>query len=156
MALPFPELTPTEAAEFIQNGYTVAFSGFTPAGSPKVVAPAIAQKATDAHNAGREFKIGVITGASTGPSLDGVLAKANAISWRTPYQSNPDLRKSINEGTTHFFDMHLSQLPQYVRYGFLGNVDVAIIEACDVTKNGEIVLTTALVKTVLPSAVCAS
>lgn len=144
MMLPFPQLTPDEAASFIQNGQTIAFSGFTPAGSPKATPTALAKKATAEHAAGRPFKVGVITGASTGPSLDGALAKADAIAWRTPYQSNPDLRKAINEGRTHFFDLHLSLLPQYVRYGFLGKIDFAIIEACGISANGEITLTTAV------------
>jgi succinate CoA transferase len=86
----------------------------------------------------------VITGASTGPSIDGALAKAKAIGFRTPYQSDPDLRKSINAGETRFFDMHLSRLPQDVRYGFLGPVHCAVIEASDVTSYGEIVLTSAV------------
>jgi acetyl-CoA hydrolase len=40
--------------------------------------------------------------------------------------------------------MHLSQLPQYVRYGFLGKVHWAIAEACDVTPGGGIVLSTSV------------
>jgi succinate CoA transferase len=139
-----PQLTADEAARYIKHGQTVAFSGFTPAGSPKAVPTALAQLARSEHEAGRPFKIGVVTGASTGPSLDGELAKADAVAWRTPYQSNPDLRKAINEGRTQFFDMHLSLLPQYVRYGFLGKIDCAVIEACDVTAEGQIVLTTAV------------
>jgi len=75
----------------------------------------------------------VLTGASTGPSLDGALAEAAAISFRTPYQSNAALRSSINKGETRFVDMHLSMLPQIVRYGFLGPVDWAVVEACDLT-----------------------
>lgn len=144
MASSFPILTAAEAAASISNGQTLAFSGFTAAGSPKVVSTALAARATAEHAAGKEFKVGVITGASTGPSLDGVLAKADAIAWRTPYQSNPDLRKAINEGRTHFFDLHLSMLPQVVRYGFLGKINYAIIEACDVTADGKITLTTAV------------
>lgn len=139
-----PRITAEEAAALLHNGQTVAFSGFTPAGAPKVVSAAVAQRAEAEHAAGRPFKINVITGASTGPSLDGALARAKAIGWRTPYQSNPDLRKSINNGETRFFDMHLSRLPQDVRYGFLGPVHWAVIEACDVTKYGEIVLTSAV------------
>jgi acetyl-CoA hydrolase len=40
--------------------------------------------------------------------------------------------------------MHLSMLPQNVRYGFLGPVHYAVVEACDVTPNGEITLTSAV------------
>ena len=130
-----------EAASFVNNGDIVGFSGFTPAGAPKVVPGAIAAKAREEHAKGNEFKIGVVTGASTGDSLDGELARANAVLFRTPYQSNGDLRSSLNKGQAQYFDMHLSQLPQELRYGFLGKVKVAIIEAADVTDNGEILLT---------------
>ena len=40
--------------------------------------------------------------------------------------------------------MHLSLLPQMVRYGFLGPVHWAVVEACDVTAGGGIVLTSAV------------
>lgn len=144
MNSPFPILTAQEAAALVQHDQTIGFSGFTPAGAAKVIPTAIAEKAAAEHAAGRDFKIGVITGASTGPSLDGALAKADAIKFRTPYQSDKDLRASINAGKTHFFDMHLSLLPQYVRYGFLGEVDWAIVEAADVSADGKILLTTSV------------
>jgi succinate CoA transferase len=135
-------ITAQEAAEFINNGDTVAFSGFTPAGAAKVVPTAIAERAKNLHANGVEFKINVITGASTGPSLDGALAKADAIEWRTPYQSNSDLRKKMNTGSIKFFDQHLSYTSQFMRYGFLGKINYAIVEACDVTEDGVIVPTT--------------
>ena len=37
----FPIITAAEAAELVKNGDSVAFSGFTAAGTPKFVAPAI-------------------------------------------------------------------------------------------------------------------
>lgn len=144
MGLPFPKLTAEEAAAQLRHGQTVAFSGFTSAGSPKAIPLAVAAKAEAAHERGEPFKIGVLTGASSGPSLDGALAKANAISFRTPYQSNADLRARINAGDTRFFDMHLSMLPQAVRCGFLGPIDWAILEASDVTCGGGIVLTSSV------------
>lgn len=140
----FPILTPEEAAAMVNHDETIGFSGFTPAGAAKVIPTAIAARAEAEHEAGRPFKVGVITGASTGPSLDGALAKADAIKFRTPYQSDKDLRNSINAGKTHFFDMHLSLLPQYVRYGFLGQVDWAIVEAADVSVDGKVLLTTSV------------
>lgn len=144
MNSPYPILTAEEAAALVNHNEVIGFSGFTPAGAAKVIPTAIAQKALAEHEAGRPFKVGVITGASTGPSLDGALAKADAIKFRTPYQSDKDLRNSINAGKTHFFDMHLSLLPQYVRYGFLGGVDWAIVEAADVSVDGKILLTTSV------------
>src|SRR5690606_41909261 len=84
-----------------------------------------------------------LTGASTGRSCDGALAEADAISWRAPYQSDSILRGKINSGDIPFLDMHLSHFPQYVEYGFLGEVDVAIIEATSVSPEGHIYLSTA-------------
>jgi len=144
MSSPFPLLTADEAALLIGHGQTVGFSGFTPAGAAKAIPVAIGKRAEGEHAAGRDFQIGVLTGASTGPSLDGALAKAHAVSFRTPYQSDPLLRAQINAGTTRFVDMHLSLLPQVVRYGFLGPVHWAVVEACDITAGGGIVLTTSV------------
>ena len=135
-------LTAEQAAELINNGDIIGFSGFTPAGCPKEVPSALAKRAEQFHAEGKEFKIGMYTGASTGDSTDGALARANAVSFRTPYQSNKDMRTSLNTpGATEYFDMHLSQLAQELRYGFLPKPNVAIIEACDLTEDGEIVLT---------------
>jgi len=142
--LPYAKLTAEEAAALINHGDTIGFSGFTPAGAAKAIPRALAARAKVEHAAGRPLQVGVVTGASTGQSLDGELALADAISWRTPYQSNKDLRKGINEGRIRFFDMHLSSAPQAVRYGFLGKFQWAIVEACDVTAEGEIILTTSV------------
>lgn len=139
MALKF--MNADEAARLIKNDYNVGFSGFTHAGCPKIVPTALAEFAEEEHAKGNPFKIGMFTGASTGDMLDGALARANAIKFRTPYQTNKDLRNGINSGEIPYFDMHLSSLAQELRYGFLGGVDVAIIEACDVTEDGEIVPT---------------
>ncbi|HRC85838.1 MAG TPA: succinate CoA transferase [Thermoanaerobaculia bacterium] len=141
---PFAILRPEEAAALIQHDQTIGFSGFTAAGAAKAIPRAIADRARDEHTAGRPFQIGVITGASTGPSLDGALAEAEAIHFRTPYQSDPLLRRQINEGKVRFVDMHLSLLPQFVRYGFLGPLDWAVVEAADLTPGGGVVLTTSV------------
>lgn len=139
MALPF--MTAEEAARLVKDGDVVGMGGFTPAGAPKDVPTAIANMAEALHAEGKPFKIGIYTGASTGDSCDGALARAHAISFRTPYQSNKDLRTELNNQQAHYYDMHLSELAQNLRYGFLPRPTVAIIEACQVTENGEIVPT---------------
>lgn len=134
-------LTADEAASYVNNGDVIGFSGFTPAGCPKEVPSAIARRAEVFHAEGKEFKIGMYTGASTGDSLDGALARANAILFRTPYQSNKDLRTALNAERAPYFDMHLSVLAQELRYGFMPKPKFAIIEVCDITADGELVLT---------------
>ena len=74
-----PEITAVEAASLIQHGDLLAVGGFGPAGSPKLITPALAQRARKEHEAGRPFKVSVVTGASIGASCDGELAKAEAV-----------------------------------------------------------------------------
>ena len=113
-------ITAEEAVAEVKNGENCGFSGFTAVGCPKAFGVALAKKAEAEHAKGNEFQIGMFTGASTGESLDGVLSRAHAIKFRTPYQSNKDSRAAINAQTVHYNDYHLSQLAQDLRYGFFG------------------------------------
>ncbi|MBR5087429.1 MAG: succinate CoA transferase [Muribaculaceae bacterium] len=140
----YPIITAEEAAEFVKNGDNVGVSGFTAPGCPKAVAPFIAAKARREHEAGREFKINIFSGASTNDFIDGELTRAEAINYRSPYQSHPDLRKAINSGAIHYNDRHLSELSQEFRYNYYGKMDVAIVEAQSITDDGEIVLGTSV------------
>lgn len=135
------KMTAEEAARLIKHNDNVGFSGFTHAGCPKAVPRALAAYAEEEHAKGNEFKIGMFTGASTGDSMDGALARAKAVKFRTPYQTTPDMRNAINNEDIPYYDLHLSTLAQDLRYGFFGPVDVAIIEACDITEDGQIVPT---------------
>ena len=127
-----------EAAQLIKNGDTLGLSGFTPAGAPKAVTRELAKIAEAEHEAGREFKVNLLTGASTGQSTDGVLSLAKAINYRAPYTTNGDFRKCVNAGEIHYTDLHLSHMAQEIRYGFYGNVDVAIIEVCAIEEGENI------------------
>ena len=137
MALPF--MSASEAAAYVFDGAICGMGGFTPAGAPKDVPTAIAEKAEALHAEGKPFKIGMYTGASTGDSCDGALARAHAILFRTPYQGNKDLRTELNAQGAHYYDMHLSELAQDLRYGFMPKPDFAIIEACQVVENGDVI-----------------
>ena len=132
-------MTADEAASLVFDGAICGMGGFTPAGAPKDVPTAIAKKAEALHAEGKPFKIGMYTGASTGDSCDGALARAHAILFRTPYQGNKDLRTELNAQGAHYFDMHLSELAQDLRYGFMPKPDFAIIESCQVVEKGDVV-----------------
>ncbi|MCQ2216332.1 MAG: succinate CoA transferase [Bacteroidales bacterium] len=137
-------LTAAEAAALINNGDVVGIGGFSSVGTAKAIPAALAARAEELHAKGEEFRVGLITGGSTGDQIDGALSRAKAVSFRTPFQSHKDMRAAINCGEVQYFDMHLSHVAQDLRYGFLGKMDVAIIEAADITPNGEIVLTTSV------------
>ncbi len=132
----YTRLTAAEAAALIKNGENIAMSGFTPAGVAKATTKELAKIAVKEHEAGREFKVGIFTGASTGQSTDGDLANAQAIKYRAPYTTNPDFRKHVNLGEIPYNDLHLSHMAQELRYGFYGDVDWAILEVCDIEEVG--------------------
>ena len=139
----FTKLTAAEAAALIKHGDNIGLSGFTPAGTAKAVTAELAKIAHAEHEAGREFQIGIFTGASTGQSTDGVLANEHAIRYRAPYTTNPDFRKHVNAGEFAYNDIHLGMMAQDLRYGFLGEVDWAIIEVCAIEDDGKVYLTAA-------------
>jgi len=130
-----------DAAGMIRNGSTIATSGFTPSGYPKAV-PLELVKRVKEH--GEDVHIGLFTGASTGEELDESLAAAGIVTRRLPYQTSGTMRKRINDGNIQYIDMHLSHSPQFVSYGFLDKIDIAIIEASAITEDGHIVPTTSV------------
>ncbi|KAA6324402.1 Propionyl-CoA:succinate CoA transferase [termite gut metagenome] len=134
----FKFITAAEAAGFIKNNYNVGLSGFTPAGSPKAVTAEIARIAEEEHAKGNPFQIGIFTGASTGDSCDGMLSRVKALRYRAPYTTNTDFRNAVNNGEIAYNDIHLSQMAQEIRYGFMGKINVAIVEACELTEDGKI------------------
>src|SRR3954447_5653802 len=134
------KIVPAEAAAaLIAPGSTVGMSGFTGAGYPKEIPLALARRISEANAAGARFRINVWTGASTAPELDGALAAADGIELRLPYQSDPVSRDKINAGTMEYIDVHLSHVAQMVWEGFLGHLDVALVEVSGITTDGDLI-----------------
>ena len=133
-----------EAAALIRNGDHIGMSGFTGSGYPKDFPVALASRMTKLHAEGNPLRVGVFTGASTGPELDGALAAANGMQIRLPYQSDPIVRKRINDGDMEYIDIHLSEVAQYMEYGFLGKLDKAVIEVTAVYEDGRAIPSTSL------------
>lgn len=130
-------MDPEAAASMVKEGMVIGCTGFTTAGFPKAVPQAIAEQ-------GKAKNLTLITPASTGAELDGALAKAGLVSRRYSFQSNADMRKAINKGDVSFVDIHLGQVPGYIASGFLGSMDIAVIECAMITEDCGIVPTTSL------------
>ncbi|MFD1031943.1 acetyl-CoA hydrolase/transferase family protein [Metaplanococcus flavidus] len=128
-----------EAAAWIKDGMTLGLSGFTQAGDAKAVPLALAKRAEK-----ETFKVNVYTGASLGSNIDTVFAQAGIVNKRLPFQSDPVMRRKINEGAMLYTDHHLSHTAEWIRDGVLGPVDFAIIEAISITKDGMIIPTTSV------------
>ena len=127
---------PETAARHIQDGTNLFISGFT-SGYPKLIPKELVRRAAG----GEQFKVNLFAGASTGESVDGILAQANLVAWRRPYMSDRTMRRQINDGTISFKDDHLSMLSGQVRAGNWGEVDVAIVEAVAITPEGHLIPT---------------
>jgi succinyl-CoA:acetate CoA-transferase len=132
------------AAAMVQPDWNVGMSGFTGAGYPKAVPMALARRIEAAHAVGKPFRIGLWTGASTAPELDGALAKVNGVDMRLPYQSDPTVRAKINSGQMQYLDIHLSHVAQFVWFGFLGHLNVAVIEVAGVLSDGRLICSTSV------------
>ena len=135
----FDKLVPADkAAELIQDGMTVGVSGFTPSGYPKAVTMALAR----AVKAGKKCQVAIWSGASVGSEIEEELASVGAVARRAPYYaaSNKHMRTAINQGEICYTDVHLSHMAQQIDYGFLGKIDVAIVEAAAITPEGDLLL----------------
>ena len=133
-----------EAAALVPSGVNVGMSGFTGAGYPKVVPSALAKRIMAANLNGQKFRIGVWTGASTAPDLDGALAMVDGVEMRLPYQSDPTCRKRINAGEMEYLDIHLSHVAQFVWFGFLGKLDIAVVEVAGILEDGRLIPSSSL------------
>ena len=128
-----------DAAALVENGWNIGFSGFTGSGYPKAFPGALAAIIDARHSHDEPFRIGVWTGASTAPELDGVLARTGGISYRAPYQSDPEMRGAINSGISYYQDIHLSHMGPQVSQGFLGHLNLAVVEATAITEDGDLI-----------------
>ncbi|MCL2465774.1 MAG: acetyl-CoA hydrolase/transferase family protein [Micrococcales bacterium] len=128
-----------DAAALINDGDQLGLSGFTGSGYPKAVPGALSRRVEAARAAGDDLRIGLCTGASTAPECDGELAGAGAVSFRMPYQSDPVMRNAINAGDIDYCDIHLSHSGPVVRHGFLGSMDVAVVEVTAITESGALI-----------------
>ena len=128
-----------EVAAFIKPGMSIGMSGFTASAYPKAIPLALAERMKK-----EPFTVDIWTGASTGPELDDTLAAVHGIKKRLPYQTDNILRSEINDGSVDYLDLHLSESAQLARVGYLGKLDLAIVEAVAITEEGNIIPSTSL------------
>ena len=140
----FPVLQPEEAAEMIADGMTLGIGGFTDPGCPQAVPRAIAARARRLHAQGKSFAVRALSGAEAGPAVDQEMAEADALCFRTPYQGEKTCRAAINARTIEYVDVHLSHLAQQLTEGAFGAIDVAIVEASAVSRDGRVRFSTAI------------
>jgi len=128
-----------EAVKLVSSRGTLAISGFTKAGEPKVFLPALARHfAATASDA----KIALLSGASLAEEVEAPLAPF--IGKRGPYMSSSASRQLIHKEHMEFSDVHLSHFARNLMYGFYGEVDLAVVEVSRIRKDGSVVLTSSV------------
>lgn len=113
-----PITSADEAVTIIDDGATVAISGFGSVGYPKSVPLSLVD-----HDS-----LTILSAGSVGGEIDETLVESGTIDRRAHFQSRPPIRDAINAGEIAFFDRHVSQFGDELRFGS-SDVDVAIIEA---------------------------
>ncbi|KAL2003934.1 hypothetical protein VTN02DRAFT_1630 [Thermoascus thermophilus] len=130
--------------DLFPNGTYIGWSGFTGVGYPKKVPTALADH-VEKNGLQGKLKYNLFVGASSGAETENRWASLNMIERRSPHQVGKEIAKGINNGNIKFFDKHLSMFPSDLVYGWYtkdkpGNkLDVAIIEASEITEEGGIV-----------------
>src|SRR5574340_1124586 len=132
-----------------KDGMNLGWSGFTPAGYPKVVPIALAEH-VEKNSLQGQLKFNLFIGASVGAETENRWAQNNMIDRRWPYQTGKDIAAGINEGRIRMGDKHLSLFAQDLGYGFYtkdsesGKIDIAIIEVSAITEDCGLVPTTSV------------
>lgn len=136
-------VTPEEAANLITDGMAVGLGGFTAVGCPKEI-PATLAKRTSITS--ESISLNVLSGGSVGPEVENLLAGAGMVKRRAPgtLAMYKPMQIGVNSGEIAYFDYHYSHMPQMLDYGFIGPVDVAVIEAMAITADGNIIPTTSV------------
>src|SRR5690242_20575477 len=139
-------MKPEETVQFFKHGMNLGWSGFTPAGYPKVVPIALAEH-VEKNSLQGKLKFNLFIGASVGAETEDRWATNDMIDRRWPYQTGKNIAAGINSGRIRMGDKHLSLFAQDLGYGFYtkdsesGKIDIAIIEVSAVTEDCGLVLT---------------
>jgi len=119
---------------------TIAWGGLGQMSTPKVIPAFIAKYVEES---GEKFELNVYTSGSAASELDDSLIKANAVKRRYIFQNNPKIREKIDKGFVHYQDIWLGEFGRQLKYGFLddlcGSIDIAVVEAVGIEKDGSII-----------------
>ena len=129
-----------KAVAVIQDGMTVATTGNAFSGFPRTVLLAMAERLS-----ARNQKVAVFCAGALGREVEEAFDQGNVVYRRLGSLGSTSARKAVVEGRMRFLDVKSGLFPLQVARGDYGSVDVALIEAVAITKDGHIVPSTALI-----------
>jgi len=131
--------TAAEAALRIRSGMTVAFGGYTSSGYPKAVADELARRKASEP----ELCFRVISGSSNGP-LDGLLAEHELCERRISLLGHRSMSAAVNAGKIAYVEEQMNRMPQLLRSGAYGKIDILVVEALGITEEGRLIPTSSV------------
>jgi succinyl-CoA:acetate CoA-transferase len=132
-------MTAEEAVRLFRDGMMVATSGST-MGFPKATFGALAERIKTEGG----LKIDLLCAGPLSSEFEDVLFEAGGIRKRIGAVGGAKLRGGINRGEVIFIEGKGSSLPLQVKRGWFGLLDMAVIEAVGLTKDGQIIPSTAV------------
>lgn len=132
--------TAEEAALLFRDGMLVATSGNPLMGYPKATLLALSDRIKKQGG----IRIDLLCTGPLGSSVEDRLVEAGGIRTRIGAISGQKLRAAINCGVVKFIEGKGGQLPLQVKRGWYGPVDIAVIEAIGLTREGHIIPSTAV------------
>jgi succinyl-CoA:acetate CoA-transferase len=133
-------MTAEEAAELFRDGMLVATSGNPLMGYPKATFLALSERIKKQGG----IRIDLLCAGPLGSEVEDLLAEAGGIRTRIGAIGGEKLRAAINRGEVKFIEGKGAQLPLQVKRGWYGPVDIAVVEAIGLTREGYIIPSTAV------------
>lgn len=127
-------MTAAEAALLFRDGMLVATSGST-MGYPKATFQALSERIKRQGG----IRIDLLCTGPLSSEIEDDLVDAGGIRTRIGVVGSEKLRAAVNRGEVRFVEGRGSHLPLQVRRGWFGPVDMAVVEAVGLTREGNII-----------------
>jgi succinyl-CoA:acetate CoA-transferase len=135
------KIMPAEAAAgLFRDGMMVATSGNPLMGYPRATFLALSERIRREGG----IRIDLLCAGPLGAEVEDILADAGGLRTRIGAIGGERLRAAINRGEVRFIEGKGCRLPLQVKRGWFGGVDLAVVEAVGLTREGQIIPSTAV------------
>jgi succinyl-CoA:acetate CoA-transferase len=132
-----------DAAMLFRDGMFVATTGNPFMGYPRAVFTALMERMKREGG----IKIDLMSAGPLGPEVEDAIIDVDGLRTKIGAVGTDKMRDAINRGKVRFLEGKGGQLPLQVKRGWLGPLDMAVVEAVGITREGHIIPTTAVYDT---------
>lgn len=129
-------LTADQAAQYVKDGMTVSIPEFGSYSNPMDICDAVTRRVRDG---GEKIELFVIKCANAHTRLEADWSKYGIMKRRMIFMGESTVRQKVNTaGGIEFQDPHLGLVPDKLRHGVYGKIDLALVGCCGVTEDGKL------------------